>query len=209
MTSTNTNVGEATRLEQLWAGQFGNEYVDRNIDAYGRRGQFWLPLLAELKPENVLELGCNVGGNLEWVVQCVDPSRITGVDINAKALRLLEQRVPGVRALHAPARDLPVADRAVDLVFTMGVLMHQPDETLEKVMSEMVRTSRKWVFCGEYCDTDPAEVHDVDLQGALFPRDYGSLFEELFAIELRLVRQGYLGREDGWDGVTWWLFERC
>ena len=112
MTSTKTNTsGQAGRLEALWAGEFGNEYVDRNLTAYDRRGEFWLPLLDELQPQSVLEVGCNVGGNLQWITQRVDPSRVTGVDVNAKALRLLDQRVPGVRAVHSPARELPASPR--------------------------------------------------------------------------------------------------
>jgi pseudaminic acid biosynthesis-associated methylase len=208
MTSTN-NASQADRLEQLWAGEFGNEYVDRNIDAYRKRGGFWLPFLDELKPESVLEIGCNVGGNLQWIAQKVSPNRIAGVDVNAKALRLLEERVPGVRAMHGPARDLPVADRSVDLVFTMGVLIHQPEETLAKVMSEMVRVSKRWVFCAEYYDTETVEVPYRGHEGALFRRDYAGLFQELFPLELALVGEGYLDVEDGWDRDTWWLFERA
>ena len=98
MTSTNTKTSEAGRLEALWAGDFGDEYVDRNLSAYDRRGEFWLPLLDELQPQSVLEVGCNVGGNLQWITQRVEPRFVTGVDVNAKALRLLDKRVPGVRA---------------------------------------------------------------------------------------------------------------
>src|SRR6478672_11406994 len=164
MTSTKTTArrpgaGEAARLEELWSGEFGDEYVDRNLTAYDRRGEFWLPLLDELQPESVLEVGCNVGGNLQWIAQRVDPAAVIGVDVNAKALRLLDQRVPEVRGMYAPARDLPVGDRSTDFVFTMGVLIHQPEETLDKVMSEMVRASKKYVFCGEYHDSETVEVH--------------------------------------------------
>jgi pseudaminic acid biosynthesis-associated methylase len=208
MTSTRTNNSEAGRLEELWAGGFGDEYVDRNLCAYDRRGEFWLPLLDELQPRNVLEVGCNVGGNLQWITQRVDPSQVTGVDVNSKALRLLDQRVPGVRGIQSPARELPVSDRSIDLVFTMGVLIHQPEETLEKVMSEMVRASSRYVFCGEYFDTETVEVPYRGHAGALFRRDYGSLFLELFPFDLTLIRQGYLSPDDGWDRVTWWLFER-
>ncbi|HUI47399.1 MAG TPA: pseudaminic acid biosynthesis-associated methylase [Acidimicrobiia bacterium] len=207
MTSTRHG-SEAERLEQLWSGEFGDEYVDRNLAAYERRGSFWLPLIDELQPESVLEIGANVGGNLQWIAQRVPASRIAAVDVNAKALRLLDERVPGVRAMYAPAREIPIADRSVDLVFTMGVLIHQPEESLAKVMSEMVRTSRRWVLCGEYYDDGTVEVPYRGHEGALFRRDYGGLFEELFPFELALVRQGFLSEEDGWDRTTWWLFER-
>ena len=122
---------------------------------------------------------------------------------------LLEQRVPGVRPVHTPARELPVADRSVDFVFTMGVLIHQPEETLAKVMSEMVR-GREEVTCSAASTTTPRPSrctyrgHD----GALFRRDYGTLFEELLPDQLVPIRQGYLSPEEGWDRVTWWLFQR-
>ena len=74
----------------------------------------------------------------------------------------------------------------------MGVLIHQPEETLDKVMSEMVRVSSRYVFCGEYYDTETVEVPYRGHDGALFRRDYGSLFLDLFPHELTLIRQGYL-----------------
>jgi pseudaminic acid biosynthesis-associated methylase len=207
MTSTN-RVSEAERLERLWSADFGNEYVDRNVNAHDSRGTFWLPLVEELRPSSVLEIGCGVGGNLQWIAQGVRPDRIIGVDVNAKALKLLEERVPGVRAVHAPARDVPFADRSIDLVFTMGVLIHQPEESLMRVMSEMVRLSQRWVFCAEYYDTETVEIPYRGVDGALFRRDYKSLFESFFPTELRLVREGFRGENDGDEGYTWWLFDR-
>jgi len=207
MTSTNST-SEAQRLERLWAGEFGDEYIERNLAAYARRGEFWLPFIEELRPQSVLELGCNVGGNLEWIAQRVEARNIIGVDVNAKALRMLEERVPGVRAMHAPARDLPVSDHSIELVFTMGVLIHQPEETLARVMSEMVRASSRYVFCAEYFDDHTVEVPYRGHEGALFRRDYGGLFLDLFPHDLTLVREGFLTAEQGFDRNTWWLFER-
>jgi spore coat polysaccharide biosynthesis protein SpsF len=207
--TTKTQRSEAARLESLWAGEFGNAYVDRNFSAGEHRGELWLPFMEELRPASVLEIGCCAGGNLEWITQRVDAKYVTGVDINAKALRLLDRRVPGVRAVNAPARDLPLADRSVEFVFTMGVLVHQPNETLDKVMSEMVRVSSRYVFCAEYYDADTVEAPYCGEDGALFRRDYGSLFLDLFPYELALVRDGQIPPEDAGDPLTWWLFERA
>ena len=207
MTTAN-RMSEAERLEQLWSGPFGDEDVDRNLAAYERRGEFWLPLMDELRPASVVEVGCSVGGNLQWIAQRVPPARVVGVDVNTKALRRLEERVPNVRGMHGPARDLPFADRSFDFVFTTDVLVHQPDETLEKVMSEMVRVARRWVFCAE---RPGAATVDAAHQGRTEPlvrRDYGDIFEELFPYELALVRRGHLAPDAGWDHDTWWLFAR-
>jgi SAM-dependent methyltransferase len=208
MAHTTTKGSEAARLETLWAGEFGNAYVDRNLSAGDARGELWLPLMDELRPGSVLEVGCGVGPNLEWITQRVDAKRVTGADINAKALRLLDRRVPRVRGMNAPARQLPISDRSVEFIFTLGLLMHQPAETLDRVMSEMVRISSRYVFCGEYYDTDTAEDAYLGEERALFRRDYGALFLDLFPHELALVREGQVRPDDEWDVVTWWLFER-
>lgn len=197
---------EAVRLEQLWSGDFGDEYVERNLQSYDERQSFWTEVLETTSPRRVLEVGCNVGGNLRHIAGHVDEAAVHGVDVNRKALGELRRRHPGVNALEAPARSLPFRDQWFDLVFTMGVLIHQPESTLPLVMSEMVRTSRKWVLCGEYFAESTEEVGYRGHEGALFRRDYGRLFTELFP-QLSLHSSGFLGKNAGWDDVTWWLFQ--
>jgi spore coat polysaccharide biosynthesis protein SpsF len=197
---------EARRLEALWAGDFGDDYVDRNTD-FSHREPFWNAIVARTSCSSVLEVGCNIGGNLEWLSRHIPATSVYGIDINRKALEVLHRRVPGVNALSGPARDLPFRDRLFDLVFTMGVLIHQPDATLPLVMSEMVRCSRRWLLCGEYFADESTPIVYRGHEGALFKRDYGALFAELFP-ELVPRDSGFLGRADGWDDVTWWLFER-
>lgn len=204
---TSGNESETTRLEALWAGGFGDEYVDRNATAYAGRQSFWDGFLAEHPVERALEVGCNVGGNLRWLAQHVPPAQVFGIDVNEKALDELRREVPGVNGLTAPARTLPLRSDWFDLVFTFGVLIHQPDDSLADVMSEMVRCSRRWVLCGEYYAEQTEEVPYRGHAGALFRRDYASLFLSGHP-ELELVQQGFLGRDEGWDDITWWLFEK-
>jgi pseudaminic acid biosynthesis-associated methylase len=201
-------ISESERLEALWAGSFGDEYVERNRNAYAERAAYWTSLLAALRPARVLEVGSNVGGNLQWIAPAVGADRVTGVDVNRRALEELGRRVPGVRGINASARDLPFADRTYDLVFTMGVLIHQPEDSLPAVMDEMVRVSRRFVLCGEYYDQHTVEVPYRGYRNALFRRDYGGLFLARSGGELELAFRGQLTAEDGFDEITWWLFER-
>ena len=198
---------DVTRLEELWAGDFGDQYVDRNAGAYDAREAFWRETLPPLACSRVLEVGCNVGGNLRWVAEHVDTGGVFGLDVNRKALSHLRTQHSAINAVWGSARDLPFRDGWFDLVFTMGVLIHQPDATLPLVMAEMVRCSNRWVLCGEYFAPQSEEVPYRGHAGALFRRDYGALFAEMFP-ELRLSRQGFLGRDTGWDDITWWLFEK-
>ncbi|HKS25308.1 MAG TPA: pseudaminic acid biosynthesis-associated methylase [Thermoanaerobaculia bacterium] len=200
-------MSEASRLEQLWAGGFGDAYVERNRDAGAPRGPFWNSILNGLELQRVLEIGCNVGANLQWIAQHVPPSGVYGVDVNASAVAEVRRRLPGVNALLVPARDLPFREGWFDLVFTCGVLIHQPELALPLVMGDMVRCSRRYVLCVEYFAEETVEVPYRGERGALFKRDYGRLFQELFA-SLRLLKRGFLSREEGWDDATYWLFEK-
>ena len=197
------DASEARRLEELWEGGFGDDYVERN-SAFDHRRPFWDDLLARVEAWEVLEVGCNVGGNLRWIAP--HAARAIGIDVNRKALRRLRAESTGSAGAVAAARQLPFTDGAFELTFTMGVLIHQPEESLRDVMAELVRTSRRYVMCAEYFAEETEEVPYRDQSGALFRRDYGGLYQRWWPA-LRLVDRGFLGRDAGWDDVTWWLFE--
>jgi pseudaminic acid biosynthesis-associated methylase len=207
MSKDQSSSSEAKRLESLWSGDFGNEYIERNRQAGGSRQQFWEKIIGTYDPERVLEIGCNVGANLQWIAQSIAPRDVYGIDINEKALKDIHAIVPGINTTCCPARELPFRDRWFDLVFTMGVLIHQPDATLPLVMAEIVRCSRKFVLCGEYFAKTTEHVPYRGETGALFRRDYGSIYLQLFP-ELTLRDHGFLGKDQGWDDISWWLFEK-
>lgn len=199
------NHKEASRLESLWGGTFGDAYTERNKDTGKGREIFWHQFLKEYPVKNVLEVGCNVGVNLQCMPPFVPESALSGIDVNTEALGILKKKLPLMHALHASARALPFPDASFDLVFTAGVLIHQPNESLGDVMKEMVRCSRKYVLCMEYFAEETEEVPYRDQSGALFRRNYGKLFQ---AFPLTLLKQDYLSEEEGWDRVTWWLFTK-
>ena len=129
--------------------------------------------------------------------------------MNRKALDLLLERVPGVDARLASGADLPFEDASFDLVFTMGVLIHQDPETqLVPMMREIVRCSRRYVLAGEYHADSLTEVPYRGQEGALFKQDFGGLYQRLFD-ELDLVDSGFLSEGEGrWDDLTYWIFEK-
>jgi pseudaminic acid biosynthesis-associated methylase len=198
---------DVQRLESLWGGEFGDEYRERNFDPHGYRESFWRDLYERFPFKSALEVGCNVGPNLHWLAELIEPAEVFGVDVNAATLREARKRLPDVNPVYSPARSLPFRDARFDLCFTMGVLIHQPPEALPIVMNEIVRCSRRYVMCGEYYSETPEEVPYRGHRGALFKRDWGALYEQLFP-ELRLLDRFFHGRDEGWDDVTFWLFEK-
>jgi pseudaminic acid biosynthesis-associated methylase len=199
---------DAGRLEDLWAGDFGDDYVERNKAASEGRHPFWADRLAKLEVTSALEVGCNVGGNLRWLAELLGAQNVAGVDVNETALDVVRSELPGVDVRVATARELPFDDDAFDLVFTTGVLIHQSPDELPRVMDEIVRCSRRYVLCGEYRADELEEVPYRGQRGALYKQDYGRLYQERFP-QLRLLEEGFLPKSEGvWDDVTYWVFEQ-
>jgi pseudaminic acid biosynthesis-associated methylase len=202
--------GEIQRLESLWSEDFGDSYVERNQAAAAGREPLWRWLYERHPFTSVLEVGCNVGGNLHWLQQLIAPEHVWGIDINAAALRQVRATMPDVNAVRSVARTLPFRDAQFELTFTTGVLIHQPPDSLPIVLNEIVRCSRRYVLCGEYFSEQPEEVAYRGERGAMFRRDWGALYQSLFP-ELELVDKRYEPlNEDGtgWDDVTFWVFEK-
>src|SRR3990167_5896252 len=195
--------GRPMEGEALWAGEFGDAYTDRNRGAFFGRRPFWEKQVRELEVKTALEVGCNVGANLWWLAWLLGSGNVAGVDVNAKALGALRTKLPDVQTQLASAASLPFPDASFDLVFTVGLLIHTPDEGLHKAMSEIVRCTSRYVICCEYLGDEEVEYRGT----TLFKRDYGYLYPSLFPDLLSTVDSGHLGG-DSWDDITYWVFER-
>lgn len=202
-------MSETKRLESLWAGEFGDEYVERNIDAHRGRETFWRERVATLGVTSALEIGCNVGGNLRWLAAAIGAARVAGVDVNGRALEVARARLPEADLRLTTGRDLPFPDEAFDLVFTVGVLIHQSQEDLPTVIDEMVRCARHHVLCAEYFAEEIEEVPYRGQEEALFKQDYGARIAERHP-GLELVDRTFLPASEGssWDDVTVWTFSK-
>jgi pseudaminic acid biosynthesis-associated methylase len=199
---------DAARLEGLWSGDFGDDYVERNRAASEGRRPFWEHVLGSLEVASALEIGCNVGGNLRWLAELLGGENVAGVDVNERALEVVRSEIEGVDARVASARELPFGDDSFDLVFTTGVLIHQSPEELPRVLDEIVRCSRRYVLCGEYRADELEEVPYRGQRGALYKQDYGALYQQRFP-QLKLLEEGFLPKSEGvWDDVTYWVFEQ-
>jgi pseudaminic acid biosynthesis-associated methylase len=204
---TGPEADDTTRLERLWAGEFGVAYADRNAVLDDRRATFWDGLLGAHPIQSVLEVGCGQGANLAPIARRLEPADVWGIDVAEIALERARLNAPGINVVRSRARQLPFRDRFVDLTFTVGVLIHQSEDSLPGVIDELVRCSARFVLWAEYHAPATEEVPYHGIAGSLFRRDYGSIFAELHP-ELRVVDSGFLDRDAGFDRVTWQLLER-
>ncbi len=122
--------------------------------------------------ESALELGCNIGRNLNYLKREMGIT-VGGLEINEAAVGLLRDNYPDLAQSPVLLGDLTrtihkLEDRSYDLVFSMAVLMHlHPD--IEDVFWDKVSTvARKLIITIEN-----------ESQGSLrnWPRNYKTLFE--------------------------------
>lgn len=200
---------DARRLETLWRGDFGDAYVGRNSVEYPARRGFWRRTLTSYPARSVLEVGCAHGDNFGYMAPMVDPRRSCGLDLNELALSTVRQQHPEVGAVMAAARTLPVRDRAFDLVFTIGLLIHQPDSTLPAVVAELARCAGTYVMIGEYHSDEPTTIEYRGMSGILFKRDYVRIFAEACPEFRHVATEELTLADDGFDRVTWGVFRRA
>jgi pseudaminic acid biosynthesis-associated methylase len=204
---TDQEQDEATRLERLWAGEFGAAYADRNPVVVERRAGFWGGLLERHPIRSVLEVGCGQGANLAPIARRLDPADVWGVDVSSVAIGRARANAPGINVVLSRARQLPFRDGFVDLSFTVGALIHQPEESLRSVIDEIVRCSARYVLWAEYHAAATEDVPYRGTTGSLFRRDYGALYSTWHP-ELVVVESGFLDQDAGFDRLTWQLLER-
>lgn len=201
-----------TEQEAFWAGDFGNQYVDRNQGAnlvasnahlfsqiFSRTGQL----------ESVLEFGSNIGLNLEAIHQIFPKVELSGIEINKQAVKHLKQ-LKFLKKIYSSSIIDFIPDYPRDLAFIKAVLIHIHPDLLPKVYDLLYRSSKRFVLVAEYYNTQPVEIDYRGFAGKLFKRDFAGEMLDKFK-NLKLVDYGFVYHRDiafPQDDLTWFLMEK-
>jgi len=189
----------------LWEGEFGDEYTKRNAILPNRK-RFWAKRMRELKPETVLEVGANRGFNTYWIHKAKPQTQIWAVDLNRAALHLLHITQPTVGIECADVVNLPFKDHYFDLVVTVGLLIHLRPSAVPFAVKELGRVCKRYLLIAEYYNETWEMIPYHGKKNALWKGPYNEVvMRELWSSE---KNAGFLTQADGFDRVTWWLYER-
>ena len=198
-----------------WRGDFGDSYLGRNEAdeaMIAARVVMWMRILRPLDddpPQSILEIGANIGLNLRALAG-LTPARLMALEPNSRARqRLVDDGVVSANDAHdGAANRIPLADGAVDMAFTSGVLIHIAPDDLAAACAEIHRVSNRYIACVEYFADTPEEIRYRGHERLLFKRDFGEFWMDRHP-DLQLMDYGFFWRRaTGLDNLTWWLFSK-
>ncbi len=185
--------------ETVWNGEFGQTYTERCRKTVEEQDELWFRLFGVRRRElnrrflhdvdrcaRVLEVGMNLGAQLA-ALQTMGFRNLFGIEVQRYASRLAARETRGIRVIRASAFDLPFHDGSFDLVFTSSVLIHIHPDRVERVLSEIVRCSRRFIWGFEYFSEEYQEINYRGHDGLLWKADFVKLFQKV-APRLDLVR---------------------
>lgn len=176
--------------KEVWQSNFGEEYTERNIFSPEELNAFYVKeygvsridmnneFLSGLNKDiRILEVGCNVGNQLR-LLQQMGFTNLYGLELQPYAVQRAKDLTKGINIIQGVADDLPFKDSYFDLVFTSGVLIHIPPELHEKVMTEMYRCTKKYLWGFEYFSDTLSEINYRGNTNLLWKSDFSQEFQK-------------------------------
>lgn len=188
---------------KVWMDKFGDRYTKRNFyspseldSLYEKRygttrtslnKQFLPKLHVEAK---ILEAGANAGNQL-MLLKEMGFKNLYGMEVNKQAIKAGISRGGDIEFINAAAQQMPFTDNFFNMVFTSGLLIHIHPDRMKDVMLEMVRCSKKYIWCFEYYEKEYAEIEYQGTKQLLWKADYAKIFLENFDC-LELVKEAHI-----------------
>jgi spore coat polysaccharide biosynthesis protein SpsF len=201
-----------TEQEAFWAGDFGTEYISRNQgDALlASNLDFFAKALRMARgAKTCIEFGANIGMNLRALKLLHPAQEQYAVEINADAVKMLEDVIPAVNIHPVSILDYEPAI-ACDLVLIKGVLIHINQDMLPLVYDKLVAASGRYLLVAEYYSQSPVSIPYRGHNDRLFKRDFAGEIMDRHP-EMKLVDYGFAYRRDPdfpQDDISWFLMEK-
>jgi len=212
-------MSEITEQMKKWAGEFGEEYTDRNalsleeMEALYKRN--YGVTRAELNERflkgidrsiRILEVGSNIGNQL-LCLQKMRFGNLYGIELQSYAVELSKSRTRRINIIEGSAFDIPYEDGYFDLLFTSGVLIHISPSDISMAMREIYRCTRGYIWGFEYYADKYIEITYRGHRNLLWKADFARLYLDQFG-DLELVKEERLQYLDNDNMDTMFLLRK-
>lgn len=200
-----------TEQEEFWASDFGQDYQDRNVGEkiiVSKMVFFSKMLRSAPKVKSIIELGCNIGLNLQALNRISPEFELAAYEINESAAE--KARALNIATVQTGTILDPLPhDKTYDIAFTAGVLIHINPDQLDKVYQNLYNLSHKYILVSEYYNPTPVTVKYRGHENRLYKRDFAGELMDKFG--LTLIDYGFTYHRDAYfprDDATWFLLSK-
>jgi pseudaminic acid biosynthesis-associated methylase len=200
-----------TEQENFWAGEFGNEYISRNQGEEhitSNVALFAQILRSAPQVKSIVELGCNIGLNLQALKRINNNFELCGYEINKTAAQRARD-LNIAKIIEGTILDPLPKNIQYDISFTKVVLIHIKPDELNNIYENLYNLSKRYIMVCEYYNPTPVVVKYRGNDDRLFKRDFAG--ELITKYNLRLVDYGFTYHRDNYfpqDDMTWFLLEK-
>ena len=202
-----------TPQESFWAGEFGDEYIDRNSyeNLLPKYIYEWSKILSGTRNiKSCIEFGANIGANLK-ALQCLLPKiELSAIEINEKACNNYLSTFIKTENIYRQSILEYSPQKQFDLVFVKGVLIHISPDDLQSAYEKLYQSSGKYIVIAEYYNPTPVMVSYRGNTDKLFKRDFAGEFLDKYP-DVKLINYGFQYHRDNnfkSDDITWFLMEK-
>lgn len=201
-----------TEQEVFWAGEFGNEYIERNNSdqLLASNLNFFTKAFNQAgKINSCIEFGANIGMNLKAIKLLYPTIQLNGIEINQTAASELTKLI-GSESVHQCSIFDFNSSQKFDVALIKGVLIHINPEKLREVYQKLYESSKQYILIAEYYNPSPVNIPYRGHDNKLFKRDFAGEMLELYS-DLKLVDYGFSYRKDPvfpQDDITWFLLRK-
>lgn len=183
-----------------WRSDFGKKYTDRNtftpaeldkvykdragVTRTAMNKAFLSGMDRDIK---ILEVGSNVGNQLA-MLQKMGFKNLYGIELNSYAVEKAKSKTNGINIIQGSAFDIPFKDGFFDLVFTAGVLIHISPKDIKKVLKEIHRCSKRYVWGYEFWAPKYTQKLYRGQKDLFWKTDFSKLYLNNFR-DLKLVKE--------------------
>ena len=201
-----------TEQEDFWAGEFGDNYIDRNMsnNFLSSNINFFSKVLDKTHGiESCIEFGANIGINLKALKILKPDLKLKGVEINKKASKILSNLIGPNNVYETSILNFE-SKELFDLCVIKTVLIHINPNELKNVYKKLYDSSKRYILIAEYFNPYPIKVEYRGNNEKLFKRDFAGEMLELYK-DLHLKNYGFLYSNDNnfpQDNINWFLLEK-
>jgi len=201
-----------TDQEEFWAGEFGDDYINRNKgkEVVASNLKFFSRALNVAHDiGSCIEFGANIGMNLSALKLLYPEQDQFAIEINSEAVGQLKKIIPLEHIFQQSILDFENVHEW-DLVLIKGVLIHINPDELMSVYDRLVSATSRYLLVAEYYNPVPVSVSYRGHSDRLFKRDFAGEIMQRHPY-MQLVDYGFSYRGDQefpQDDITWFLMEK-